>query len=244
MNQLAKQLEGSGLSEKEAAVYVATLSLGIASIADIAKRADIKRPTAYLAIETLLQKQLLAQIPRGTKMHYKAESPEQLLAAAESKKETIAQSLPDLLTLFKQNSVAPKVRFYEGKQALLKLYEEAFRSREIWSVFSPKKYCEVFTLEDNKHLLRILDRQGGIIYDLAEDSPATRKLFNQSHRRGLSKDRILPKEFSISTDILVYGHCVALVSLETLVGVVIEDKSIAATQKMFIQNLWEKGAEI
>ena len=244
MNQLAKQLEVSGLSDKEAAVYVAALSLGIASIADIAKRAGVKRPTAYLVIETLIEKQLVAQIPRRKKIHYKAESPEELLASVTTKKENISRALPDLLTLFKQSSVAPKIRFYEGKQALLKMYEEVFRSKEIWSVFSPQNYCKVFSIEDNKHLLRILDRQGGIIYDLAEDSPTARKFFNQPHRRGLSQDRILPKEFSISTDILVYGHNVALVSLETLVGVVIEDKSIAATQKMFIENLWEKGSEV
>jgi len=241
MQQLVKQLEASGLSEKEAALYVATLSLGIASIADIARRAGIKRPTAYLVIETLIQKKLLAQIPHGKKIHYKAESPETLLADLTTKRENTARAMPDLLTLFRQSSVVPKIRFYEGKQGLFHMYEEIFRSNEIWGIFSPEKYARVITEDEQRHFMRLLDRQGGIIHDLCEDTPATRRFLGTPYRKGLSEDRLLPKGMKVATDILVYSHTVAIVSLETLVGVVIEDKAIAQTQKMFIEELWHKA---
>ena len=136
------------------------------------------------------------------------------------------------------------MRFYQGKNELLKPYEEVFRSKEIWSIFSPEKYTNVFTRDDNRHLLRLLDRAGGLIYSLAEDSPKTRKFFAEPYRKGIVRARVLPKEYKIATDILVSDSTTLMVSLETLVGVVIEDKSIAATQRMFIQSLWQQGGDV
>lgn len=45
-----------GLTDKEAELYLASLSLGTASIAGLAKKAELKRPTTYLIVDTLLQK--------------------------------------------------------------------------------------------------------------------------------------------------------------------------------------------
>ena len=44
----SKAFEYLGLSEKAAKVYVATLSLGTASIQQIARKSGLKRPTTYL----------------------------------------------------------------------------------------------------------------------------------------------------------------------------------------------------
>ncbi len=239
MNQLTSKLERYGLSPKEAAVYTALLSLGIASVADIAKHAGLKRPTTYLILSDLVHKHLVAQIPKGKKICYKAESPNELAKEIEARKGALTEALPELQELFKTNSVAPKIRFYEGKAGLMKLYEEIFRSKEIWSIFSPEKYRKVFPLEDNKHIFRILDRAGGEIYDLSEDTPFARKFLAEPYSTGLAHKRFLPKNIKVSTDILVYNRSVALISLDTLVGVVIEDKSMAETQKMFIKHLWD-----
>ena len=243
MNQLKSALEQYGLSEKEAGVYLALLSLGIASVAEIAKRACLKRPTTYLVIEELLNKHLVNQIPRGKKICYKAESPDELIEKIDKKRDLLTNVLPDMRELYKTSSVAPRIRYYEGKASLIKLYEEIFRSKEIWSVFSPAKYLKVFTIEESKHNHRILDRAGGIIYDLCEDSSAARKFTQEPFRKGLTEYRILPKSIKIATDILVYNNSVALVSLDTLVGVLIEDKSIADTQRMFIKHLWEEAED-
>ncbi len=243
MNILNQKLTEYGLHEKEAAVYTALLSLGIASVADVAKRAGLKRPTTYLILSDLIAKHLATQMPKGKKVCYKAESPSELTLKLDERRDALTVVLPELQTLFKTNSAAPKIRFYEGKAGLMKLYEEIFRSKEIWSIFSADKFLKMFSREEARHIFRVLDRAGGIIYDLAEDTPFARKFLAEPYRTGLSQKRFLKKAMKISTDILVYGHTVALVSLDTLVGVVIEDKSIAETQKMFIKHLWEESTE-
>ena len=47
-------LTSIGFNEKTASIYLAALSLGTASIQDIAKKADIKRPTTYNYIQELV----------------------------------------------------------------------------------------------------------------------------------------------------------------------------------------------
>ena len=60
MTKLTEQLLAYGLSEKETHVYLAALSLGAASVARIAQRANEKRPTTYLVLEDLMRKNLVA----------------------------------------------------------------------------------------------------------------------------------------------------------------------------------------
>lgn len=243
MQHLENALIEYGLHQKEAAVYTALLSLGIASVAEIAKHAGLKRPTTYLILAELIGKHLVTQIPKGKKICYKAESPEELVEALEFRKTALVTALPELQTLFKANSVAPRIRFYEGKAGLQKLYEEIFRHKEIWSIFSPEKYRKIFSWEENKRIYRILDRNGGIIHDLCEDTPFTRKFIKETYRAGVSTTGLLPKHMKMSTDILVFGNSVALISLGTIVGVVIEDKSIAETHRMFIKHFWDERVQ-
>ena len=227
-----------GLSDKETKVYLAALSLGTCSITQLAKKADLKRPTAYLVIDELLKKNLLTAIPSGKIIHYKAEAPETLIERLEENKEKIKEILPELRSIYQKSLKQPRVRFYEGKDKLCKMYEEIFRSKEIWAVFSYDKYSEIFTEAENKHLFNILNRQGGIIYDLMENTKKAREYAQAKYRTGLSETKLLPSDFKIATDVLVFGDKTAMISFDNLIGIIIEDQNIAQTQKQMIQSIW------
>lgn len=70
MNDLAKKLESLGLTEKEAAVYVAALELGASPAQKIAERAKVKRGTTYLAIESLTKRGLMSSVTKGKKVFF------------------------------------------------------------------------------------------------------------------------------------------------------------------------------
>jgi len=53
---LIQELQKLGLSDKESKVYLASLELGPAPIAAIAKQASVNRPTTYVIIESLIKK--------------------------------------------------------------------------------------------------------------------------------------------------------------------------------------------
>src|SRR3989344_4562656 len=119
-----KELQALGLSEKEAKVYLAALVLGPDTVQNIAKKAGINRPTAYLQIESLKEKGILSEVEKDKKVLYMAESPDRLSSLLNTyekelafKKAELERVMPSLLESFNKAGERPKVRFFEGKQA-------------------------------------------------------------------------------------------------------------------------------
>jgi|GEM_PF-1162598 sugar-specific transcriptional regulator TrmB len=231
-----------GLSDKEASLYFASLSLGTASIAELAKKANLKRPTAYLVVDALLQKGFLVAIPHGKKVRYKPENPEKIQEKIEKMRRALDTSLPEMKALFDAQHVQPKIVFYDTKEGIHKLYEEIFRSKEIWSVFSPDSFHAVFTKEELAHYIRLLDRAGGVIHDVFENTKGAYAFATEPKYVAVSEARVLPKGKKVRSDVLIAGNKVAFVSFNTLIGVLIEDESIALTLRLVVRSLFENSA--
>ncbi len=67
MDNLTFTLEKAGLNKRETVLYLALLQMGPSSVLSIAKKADMKRPTAYLVLDDLMQKGLVAEVPKEKK---------------------------------------------------------------------------------------------------------------------------------------------------------------------------------
>ena len=61
MSDLIQELGHLGLSEKEAAVYLASLELGPAPVQDISHKAKVNRATTYVMIESLMGRGLISR---------------------------------------------------------------------------------------------------------------------------------------------------------------------------------------
>ncbi|MCX5681043.1 MAG: hypothetical protein NT079_01965, partial [Candidatus Omnitrophica bacterium] len=209
---IQKILEQCGLTKKEADFYIAALSLGTASITSITKKAEVKRPTAYLVIEELLKKNLLVSVPQGKKVFYKAEHPEKFIKKIEENRRKIEEILPELASLYSINTKEPKIRFYEGKEKLFSIYEEIFKAKNINAMISVDRFFSLFTAKDDEHFFRILVRNGGMLKDMFQNTKKAREYAKSKYRFGISKVKILPKTFNFATDILVFDDKVALMS--------------------------------
>ena len=76
--EITASLEGLGLGANEAAVYIAMLSLGPATVLSISRASGVKRTTIYNVLESLKQKGLVRTDVRGFKQLYAAEHPKKL----------------------------------------------------------------------------------------------------------------------------------------------------------------------
>lgn len=109
-----------GLSEKEAKVYLAALTLGSAPAAKIAQQAGVNRPVTYVILEKLAQMKLVTYYDKGKIQTYTAESPERLsLILQEQEREIkrtyaeLEEKLPELQSLFTQHE-GVRLRLYES----------------------------------------------------------------------------------------------------------------------------------
>lgn len=244
MTKLQNALISCGFTEKEARLYLAALSLGIAPITRLAKKAGLKRPTTYLTVESLLSKGLLVAVPRGKKIHYKSESPQHIVKTIAAQQSKIDTFVSELEMLYQKNSQQPKIRFYEGKEKIVALYEEIFRSREIWALVSIDSFLRVFTQDDEEHLFRMLVRHNGTIHDIFEDTRSARLFARAPYRTAVGQVKFLQKNIKTTNDILVFDNNVATISFESMMATVIEDSSVAATVKIMVKFMWDFLPEI
>lgn len=111
--QVTAPLEKIGLDKKEATLYLTLASLGSASAYKIAKVSGIKRPTAYVLLETLREKGLVLKTPHAKRSMFVARP---LLEYVEERKKDLraAESFAASITHAKES--VPNVLYFEGVQ--------------------------------------------------------------------------------------------------------------------------------
>ena len=120
---LTNTLTTLGLTDHEAAVYLAALSLGPATILKIAGVAEIKRTTVYSVIESLKIKGLMAIHVKGFKKLFVAENPEKLKTILLTRQSLLAQTLPEFLALYNLKGTESTIKYYEGLAGVKSVYE-------------------------------------------------------------------------------------------------------------------------
>ncbi len=244
---MIKQLQHLGLSDKEASVYIASLELGSDTVQEIAKRAEVKRANTYVIIEKLMSKGLMSSVEKGKKTLYQVEDPKQLLRLLQEQEEDIKKKeqefkkhLPELETLFDIAEEKPKVRYFEGKDGLISVREDYFKTKnkDVLGFSAKDAEQEVFSEEEQKNALNQRTKKGirvKLIYTSKE------KIKNEPL---LTTRRFIPKDkFPFSSSFLIYDNKVSIVSFEgKLIGVIIENKEISNTLRSIFNIAWD-GAE-
>ena len=131
MDELTRELTHLGLTEKEAAVYLAAMELGPSVAQDIAKKAKVNRASTYVMIDSLKTRGLVSSFTKGKKKYFAAESPDRLLSMIrlqrqeiEGKEAEFAGILPQLNALYNVEGAKPQIRFLEGLEGIKTVSEE------------------------------------------------------------------------------------------------------------------------
>lgn len=244
---MLNQLKHIGLSENEAKTYLAMLELGPSPVLEIAAKAGINRPTAYVQIEFLKKRGLVSTQTKGKKQLFIAEDPSQLEIIVseeekeiEHKKDELERVLPDLRTLFDSSGDRPHVRFFEGKEGLERMQTAFLESKEktavsissgddIMAVFPdhPKAYSPRRVTKGIKTRLIYTSSQGRIL---------------KEHDQELLRDAIYvsPEEFNFHADIVVFDDKISISALRGKIsGIIIQHRELADSFKAIFELLWK-----
>jgi sugar-specific transcriptional regulator TrmB len=242
---IEKELQEIGLQDKEAKVYLAALELGHSTVQKIAQKAEIKRPTTYFIIEGLMSRGLMSSFYQGKKQYFIAENPERLLEMLEKEKEELARRqerfralLPQLASINNREKDKPVVKYYEGKEGILTMVSEhakASRGHEAYSVYSRDAVDAFVSQQELNEILKERVSNKIKVRTIYTYSKGDLPPLPDTERIRLSED-----EFPISCDIAVWNDRIRIASLKNrLVGVVIEDKEIAASLFNVFKLAWQ-----
>lgn len=236
-----------GLSDKEAKTYLASLESGPAAVQEISKKAGLKRPTVYFAIEQLMKKGLMSSLEKGKKRFFTAESPERLvsLIAAQRKKaqtleEGLQRALPELNNIFNLTGEKPQVRFFEGKDGLKSIQEDILKSsfKSLEEIVPLDEAYKVFPPKLGDHRQRLAGKTKKVSRRIIYTSKkgAVRPRFE-----GITQRKFISSEkFPFSAEFVLYGDKAAIVAYRgKLVGLIIESREITDSLRSFFNLVWQ-----
>jgi sugar-specific transcriptional regulator TrmB len=245
---LTSELETIGLSEKEAKVYVASLELGKATAQEVAKKADLKRPTTYFTIEGLMNMGLMSSVHEGKKQFFMAENPERLEEVYKAKQdelkrqgEKLKSMIPELKKI-KQKDAEPVVKYYTGKEGVLSMVKDLLNVSEgedIYIAYDLDKVDTLFTDEESKSIRFSKHGKDIHIHALYVSDHTVLEDTETSSRMKIDRG-----EYPLSADIAVYGNKIRLASLdEQVLGIVIENEKLAESLKTILKLAWKGASE-
>jgi sugar-specific transcriptional regulator TrmB len=237
INMFEKYLQDIGLSDKEASVYIALLSVDNDSVLDLASKTKINRTTIYPVLESLAQKGLISEIKIDKKVRFQAEPPERLETYVERRKIQLEEQekrlkdiIPQLRSIYKEDSEKPVVKFYEGREGIISMTEEIFQSKEkggtMYMIY-PRDLIEgIFSESESARFRKIRLNQnisGKSIYTYSKGELDPNSYLG-------NRLKIDEKKYPISCDITVYNNKVRIATLGSkLGGMLVYNKDFAQT---------------
>jgi len=239
-----KDLEKLGLNKNEAKVYFGLLQKGQATASELVKFIGIHRNIIYDNLEKLIEKGLVTYIVDGTKKKFIAENPEAIVEFLNNEEnkikeriETAKDFIPEINKILASKKEKQEAYLFRGMNGIKKILSEILCSKEFWVIgvsnASVEVLGEIFWKNFNiKRKAKKIKENLLFNYDFKNIANIIPSKF--------SVHKVLPKELTQSTEILIYNNKVAItVYSKEPIGIVIEDGEVFKTFKQQFAFLWK-----
>jgi len=239
------ELQQLGLTNEEAKVYLACLEIGGSPVSVIAKKAGVHRVSCYHTIENLIKKKLLSEYNKNNVKYYAPESPNQIQKLAEEKVNIAKGLIPQLSSIINTYGFKPKIRFYEGKDGIERVFSESLESKgEILSFSNLRIMLDLFPelfeeITQEKFSKKIKTRI--LSPNTLDNAKMLEKHLPKEYDKNLLEVLLVNKnQFLFENEILIFGNKVGIVSLkkEELLGLIVESPTFARSMKAVFDLAW------
>jgi HTH-type transcriptional regulator, sugar sensing transcriptional regulator len=245
-NHYIEVLREIGLTENEAIIYFAMVSLGPASVLKISRSSGVKRTTIYSVIDSLKEKGLVRMELRGFKSLFTAESPEKLKSILEQRKNRLKSHLDDFMEIYNKGGGETLIKIYEGLEATKSVYESLLRD-----IKSGEDYLIVAGMEkayamDKAFFDDLRERRSKLPIRvrilLADPESEESKKVLKFQKNFNMEARALPPETKLTTNLVITPQRILMHQLEVpIMAIVIENKSTIKMHQEIFELLWKSA---
>jgi len=246
---ILEKLIDFGLSHNEAKVYLALMELGSSTVTQIARRAKVTRTNAYHLLNSLLVHGLASMNQGKGKIVFSAEKPERLLFMMKEKMDEMERQFKDaenliaeLRTVHKGPEQQMKVRYYEGNEGIITVYEDMLRSRTKIIEYSSAEERQKFSSDYFQKYYARRTARGLETSSVMAQAPEALKL-KERDPLSFSVTKIVPEDFKTGTDISVYDDKVAIASLKEKFAVIVESPEVSAALRKLLTLAHERAED-
>lgn len=244
MKELFKRLE---LNDKETQTFLKMLELGAQPVSVIARHVGIPRSTMYLVLESLKKAQLIDEFERKGIRYAKAVLVKELPGVLRAKERQIEQTLkileealPALEALENKLSITPHVKFFEGKEAVMKMYESVLTEKMFDTFFNPALVKHVMP-EYHFKIPETIREKKLKVRELLVPGPEAEE-YEQRFASNHHQIRLFPPSAIFESDTIICPEKIYMISYgeKDLSAIEIYNQSLAKTQRVIFEELWNK----
>lgn len=237
-------LQESGLSEKEALVYLALLKTGEEMASRVSEVSEMNRVTTYSLLKSLQEKGFCSVCERNKIHHFKPTSPKNIIKLLDGKREKFESIISELGKYEQIVSDKPEISLFEGKKGISimldRILNDSEKSKEVLgygNVTMTERMIEYESLQWRK------DRINKKIKIKAVVDKFNRTHFD-SHKgwHKLAEVRVF-KNLSNSDSYTLIGNNIIgiIVSKGELHGILISSEQVVKKEKMIFDLLWKQA---
>lgn len=234
-----------GLTNEEAKLYLACLEINGGPVSNIARKAGVHRVSAYHTLENLLEKRLLSQYNKNGVKCFAPESPEQLEMLMHEKVNIAKGLLPELKSLTASIGFKPKIRLYEGRDGVERVFNESLLAEdEILGYTNLQQVTEFFPDFFKRYTHDRLKKEIKSRYlspNTVESVHVIDPFLPKSYDPNLIEILLVNKDqFPFENEVLIFGNTVGIVSLDPdeLLGLIVESPTFSRTMRAVFDLAW------
>lgn len=240
---ILEALKNLGLSEKEAKVYVALLQTGRTSAYVVALRSDLKKPTAYVILDELVEKGLVLKIPRAKKKMYEAKSPEEVFALAEERFNIAKTVLPELKSITKKQKGKAQTLYFEGLSGVdqaLRYRMKEMKNKEFIGFYAAAVGTDGKLMSIINKYLEDISRNKTTLRGIVPDHPLLKEFREKDKEYGREFKTVPYEDYSSNISIDVGDTFVRIVSNPDMQATIIESAEVSKTMRQIFDMTWKK----
>jgi len=257
MDEITKILQKFSFSEQETKIYLTSLELGKSSITKIANKAKIGRTNAYFHIKNLINRNILQESKKGTKILITPVKPSDLVKKLQTNVNIFKNLIPQLDALTSAENTLPQIEILESKLGFQQVYEE---------ISNMPPGSEFKVLENNKageaELALLTSQQWESFFKkIIQKKIITKALFttelisniknqttpssyNKISERMWNMKSLEEDQLSVDNLILLYSSKVAFLTPDNSLVVIIQHKSIVNMINVLFETIFDFAEKV
>jgi HTH-type transcriptional regulator, sugar sensing transcriptional regulator len=244
-------LKKTGLTEGEAKVYLALLSLGESTIGKILEKSKVTKSIIYRILDRLIDKGLVSHITKEKTKHYQASPPHNLIDYLEKQeksinetKEDVEKLIPELMKLQTSTNLN-QATIYQGFKGIMTVYEKRFEKLKKGETYLnlglpavQPEHHHAFWEKDHKKRAKLKIRA-----QLLYDSKVEDKVLKNRNGFWGCDARKMPFNVETPSWILVYADTVviAIPQGDNPIAIEIVNREVADSFSNYFNWFWKKS---
>lgn len=241
------ELKRIGLSQTEAALYLALLRIGASNVQRLIAETGFYKANTYDALERMCEKGIISKVIEGKKRVYQLQPPNSLIEFIQKKKsevdeqENIAKRLAKQVELRQRHTITPETAVVlRGLSGVKQIYSEIISEKLDYLAFGGPKESDTIIGSHYWQNLHVKQKEHRI---------AARMIFHRSLRgwvglipKDIVQLRFFDEEFEPLTETTVYGTKVAFVVwTEKPIVTIINNEHVANSYRQIFEILWKSS---